>query len=53
MNTQEWNPGKLFELSGYFWKTGTLHAGVKLGIFTVIGDKEITADEAAQYAQCR
>jgi len=48
MNTQEWNPGKLLELSGYFWKTGTLHAGVKLGIFTIIADKKITADEAAE-----
>lgn len=48
MNTQEWNPGQLLEISGYFWKTCTLHAGVKLDIFTAIGREQKTAGDIAQ-----
>ena len=47
MNTQEWNPGTLLELSGYYWKTCTLHAGVKLDLFTAIGDRQLTSKEIA------
>ena len=36
MNDIQWNPGTLLETSGYYWKTCTLHTGVKLDIFTVI-----------------
>ncbi|HHC24049.1 MAG TPA: SAM-dependent methyltransferase [Desulfobacterales bacterium] len=48
MNAQEWNPGQLLEISGYFWKTCTLHAGVKLDIFTAIGKEHKTAGDIAQ-----
>jgi len=48
MDKQEWNPGKLMELSGYYWKTCTLHAGVKLDVFTIIGDGTVTAQTVAQ-----
>lgn len=48
MNTQEWNPGSLLETSGYYWRTCTLHAGVKLGVFTAIGDNQLTIKEIAQ-----
>ena len=47
MNTQDWNPGTLLELSGYFWKTCTLHAGIKLDLFTIIGDRQLTGKEIA------
>ena len=47
MNSQEWNPGQLLELSGYFWRTCTLHAAVKLDIFTAIGDQEFASEEIA------
>ena len=47
MNTQEWHPGTLLELSGYFWKTCTLHAAVKLDVFTAVGDQAFTAKELA------
>jgi SAM-dependent methyltransferase len=47
MNTQEWHPGTLLELSGYFWKTCTLHAAVKLDVFTAAGDLARTAGELA------
>jgi predicted O-methyltransferase YrrM len=41
----EWNPGTLLELSGCFWKTATLHAAVKLDVFTALGDQELDAGE--------
>ena len=47
MNTQKWHPGTLLELSGYFWKTCTLHAAVKLDVFTAAGDQAFTAEELA------
>ncbi|MBW2192906.1 MAG: SAM-dependent methyltransferase [Deltaproteobacteria bacterium] len=52
METQEWNPGLLLELSGYYWKTCTLHAGVKLDLFTLIGDEHLTADDIAARLNC-
>ncbi len=48
MDRQEWNPGKLLELSGYYWKTCTLHAGVKLDVFTTIAEGQVTAQAVAQ-----
>ena len=48
METTEWNPGKLLETSGSYWKACTLHAGVKLGIFTLIGDRPRTGQEIAE-----
>jgi SAM-dependent methyltransferase len=48
METTEWNPGKLLEVSGSYWKACTLHAGVKLEIFSLIGDRPRTAQEIAQ-----
>jgi SAM-dependent methyltransferase len=47
MSFQEWNPGKLLEISGSYWKTCALHAGVKLGLFSIIGDNELTAEDVA------
>jgi predicted O-methyltransferase YrrM len=46
--TREWNPGQLLEISGYFWKTATLHAAVKLDVFTAIGDECRSAAEITQ-----
>jgi predicted O-methyltransferase YrrM len=48
MNSQEWNPGQLLELSGYYWKTCTLHAGVKLDVFTAIGKEGFRAEDLAR-----
>jgi predicted O-methyltransferase YrrM len=48
METIEWNPRKLLEVSGSYWKACTLHAGVKLGIFTLIGDRPRTGQEIAE-----
>ena len=48
MNAQELNSGKLLEISGKYWTTCTLHAGVKLDVFSAIGKKSLTSDEIAE-----
>ena len=48
MPAREWNPGELFEISGFFWKTCVLHTAVKLDVFTVIGDAQLTGKEMSQ-----
>lgn len=45
MSPFNWNPGTILEMSGYYWKTCTLHAGVKLDIFTTIGSGVLTCDQ--------
>jgi SAM-dependent methyltransferase len=47
MATAQMNPGELLEISGYFWKTCVLHTSVKLEVFTLIGDQQITAGQIA------
>ena len=47
MANRKWNPGELLELSGYFWKTCTLHAAVKLDVFTCLGDKQMAGNAVA------
>ncbi len=48
MDAQEWNTDKLLALSGYYWKSFTLHAAIKLGVFTTIGTEQLTGEEIAQ-----
>ena len=48
MNREEWNPGQLLQLSGQYWPTCTLHAAVKLGVFSAIGNEQITSGDIAQ-----
>ena len=52
MKSTEWNPSRLLELSGHHWKTGTLHAAVKLGVFSAIGDKRLPAAQIARELNC-
>ncbi|MBW2594115.1 MAG: SAM-dependent methyltransferase, partial [Deltaproteobacteria bacterium] len=47
MNTENLNPGRLLQLSGSYWETCTLHAGVKLDLFTVLGEKKRTCQDIA------
>ena len=42
-----WNKGTLLETSGHYWKSCTLHTGVKLDIFTLIGEDHKSAEEIA------
>ncbi|MCK5835626.1 MAG: methyltransferase domain-containing protein [Desulfobacula sp.] len=44
----DWNPGTLLEMSGYYWKTCTLHAGVKLDIFSLIGSDTLSQCEISE-----
>lgn len=48
MDNQHINPGRLLAISGNYWKACTLHAGVKLDLFTVIGDEQVTSENIAQ-----
>jgi predicted O-methyltransferase YrrM len=43
----EWTPEAILGLSGDYWKTCALHAGVKLNIFTVLGHGCLSAAEIA------
>ena len=42
------NPGKLLQISGNYWKTCTLHAAVKLDLFSLIRKRQATADSIGQ-----
>ncbi|MEW6258852.1 MAG: methyltransferase [Thermodesulfobacteriota bacterium] len=46
--TAEEHPGSLLEISGAYWKTCTLHAAVKLDVFTIIGPERLTEVEVAE-----
>ncbi len=48
MEQQQWNPGSLLQLSGQYWATCTLHAAVKLDVFTAIGDQQLAGGDIAQ-----
>jgi hypothetical protein len=39
------NPGQIMEISGSYWQSCTLHAGVKLDVFTMIGDDRLGSNE--------
>lgn len=43
-----WNKGTLFEISGSYWKSCTIHAGVKLDVFTIIGTESKTSEEISK-----
>ena len=52
MKETDWNPGKLLELSGQHWKTGTLHAAIRLDVFSAIGDKRLPGSKIAHRLRC-
>ena len=47
MGMTDWNVGKLLEVSGSYWHACTLHAGVKLDLFSRIETGDNTAEEIA------
>lgn len=47
MEKTSWNPGSLLQMSGSYWQTCTLHTGVKLDLFTLIGEKKLTGTNIA------
>ena len=48
MTAQQWNPGKLLEVSGSYWETCVLHAAVKVDLFTALGDEQLAAEDISQ-----
>jgi len=52
MDVGEWTAGRLLGVSGSYWQACTLHAGVKLDIFTLIGTDEMNADQVAGALEC-
>lgn len=50
MTSTQWNPASLLEFSGGYWGVCTLHAGVRLGLFSHLHPHGCTAAEAAQRA---
>jgi len=43
----DWDVGRLLGVSGSYWQACTLHAGVKLGVFSTIEAGYMTAEEVA------
>lgn len=52
MIAKEWNQARLLETSGQYWKGSTLHAGVKLDVFTTLGDEMLTGRQVARSLGC-
>jgi SAM-dependent methyltransferase len=47
MNSLDWNPGTLLQASGGYWQACTLHAGVKLDLFSILSKAPKTAAQMA------
>ncbi len=47
--TKEWNVGMLLGVSSEYWQGCTLQAGVRLKVFTVLGDAGYEAGEVAEH----
>lgn len=45
---ETWTAGRLLEVSGSYWQTCALHAGVKQGIFTALGGSSLSAEDVAR-----
>ncbi|MBW1780009.1 MAG: methyltransferase [Deltaproteobacteria bacterium] len=52
MGSDEWNVGSLLKVSGSYWESCTLHAGVKLDIFSIIEAGDVTAEDIAAGLGC-
>ena len=52
MEQKSWNPADLLQLSGGYWSTCALHAGVKLDVFTHLAEGTCTASQLAERVRC-
>ena len=52
MTDPDWNPENLLRLSGIYWQSCALHAGVKLDVFTAIRKECLTESEVAERIGC-
>jgi SAM-dependent methyltransferase len=48
MSAENWNPGKLLQVSGAYWQSCALHAAVKLDVFTIVGGERLDAAAVAR-----
>ncbi len=48
METINWNPAALLKLSGGYWETCVLHAGVKLDLFSYLADGSYAVTELSK-----
>jgi SAM-dependent methyltransferase len=48
MIENEWSPDRLIQVSGSYWMSCALHAGVKLDVFTAIGEDNRSGQEIAR-----
>jgi predicted O-methyltransferase YrrM len=48
MSHDEWTIDKLLKVAGGYWETCTVQAGVRLDIFTQIGEESVEAEELAR-----
>jgi len=48
MDSFDWNPAELLALSGGYWSTCALHAGVRLGLFPALAAQPRTVAELAE-----
>jgi predicted O-methyltransferase YrrM len=51
MPPHELNPGNILKTSGSYWEACTLHAGVKLDLFSMIGNNHLTRNDVADKLQ--
>ena len=47
MSQKEWTSGRLLGVSDGYWESCALHAGIKLDLFSLIGDYDASAEEIA------
>jgi len=45
MSKRDWDAGRIIGVSGQFWETCALHAGVALDVFTVLGERRRDVEE--------
>lgn len=51
MNSKNWNPGRLLQLSGSYWQAFALHTGVKLDVFSILSQGPMDAEAVARQIQ--
>ncbi|MBW2117021.1 MAG: SAM-dependent methyltransferase [Deltaproteobacteria bacterium] len=52
MDGKEWTAGRLLGVSGSYWQACTLHAGIELDLFTLLGTDEMKDDQVAGALDC-
>jgi predicted O-methyltransferase YrrM len=48
----DWDAASLLQLSGGYWQIFTLHAAVRLDVFSAIGDKAVSSESLARRLSC-